>query len=591
MGFILGVKICKNYSLNELFEYKILYFLNKCKNFFKMKIIVYCLNKSNYKMRISIVLVLLFTCNMFGQVKERYSVLNLLLNDELSTFGTAFYGDNQVAFSGFRDNKKTSKNFKNDKESPFLKFYTGSISESGEIINTEIMPYSRKKRKVSYHEAGLVFTKDGKTVYFTRSAYYDKEDKLLSSDKNIKLQIYKATVTEKGKWTKIKALPFNSFEYSTGHPALSPDEKTLYIVSDIKGSYGATDIYSVSINEDGSYGRMVNLGPTINTKGKELFLYIDSESNLYFSSDSRDENVGGLDIYRSNISDGKVSAPEMMPEPINSPKDDFSFILNKPFQIGYFSSDRKNNKGKDDIYFFRHIVINECDYTIRGRVLDSITDEVKSFALVTVIDKNGEVFTSTLTDKEGKYAVSLDCDNKYILKAEDLSYRGFTDTITVKNNVVHSKFLDIKVMKVIDNKVSKDTIVTKSEEGQFVMKNDKLQLVMNPIYFDNNSSVLSNETMKTLDNVVAIMNENSEIVINVGSHTDSKDSKKYNLWLSKRRAKNTVEYIISKGVSTGRVFGKGYGESQLLNHCSDNVKCTAEEHSINRRSEFVVIKK
>src|SRR5690606_27243125 len=197
------------------------------------------------------------------------------------------------------------------------------------------------------HDGNAVFTKDGNTMYFTRNNY--KNGKRAQDEDQIShLQIFRAERVG-GQWGNIVSLPFNSESYSTAHPALSPDESILYFASDMPGSLGSFDIYSVSI-AGGKYSIPLNLG-IINTIHKEQFPFVSANNNLYFSSDGH-FGYGALDVFVSKITDTGLSEAVNVGAAVNSGYDDFSFSINSATRKGYFASNRPTGKGSDDIYSF-----------------------------------------------------------------------------------------------------------------------------------------------------------------------------------------------------------------------------------------------
>jgi tetratricopeptide (TPR) repeat protein len=201
-----------------------------------------------------------------------------------------------------------------------------------------------------YHEGPATFSRDGLTIIFTRNNTSGGRAKQ-SAEGVTKLKLYTAR-QQNGTWSDVAELPFNSDEYSVGHPSLSRDEQLLYFASDMPGGFGGTDLY-VSRYQNGRWGRPVNLGEDINTKGNELFPFVDNAGNLYFSTNGR-KGLGELDIYYATLTTLAtgliVQSVEHLDAPINSPKDDFGLITDADRRGGFFSSNRR--EGNDDIYRF-----------------------------------------------------------------------------------------------------------------------------------------------------------------------------------------------------------------------------------------------
>ncbi|MGS2739878.1 OmpA family protein [Sinomicrobium sp. M5D2P17] len=487
------------------------------------------------------------------------NVHNLAMNTEYSDFGCFIFG-NRFYFASTRPSKGRTKIYDWNKQ-PFLNIYAGNRigNEVDEIYKLE------GEINTQYHEATMVITNDGKTMYFTR----DNSDNGRRSEKDeegtVHLQLYKAIQDEEGKWGSITELPFNNVSYSVGHPALSPDEKKLYFVSDMPGGYGVTDIYVVDIQDDGSYSEPQNLGNTINTRGREMFPFVDKDGVLYFSSNGH-PGLGGLDIQKSEPQSGGFGKVENPGVPINSALDDFAFMMNEDNTEGYLSSNRLGGKGDDDIY---HFTARECMVTIRGTITDSRTEEPLVEASVRLIEPGGGVVAKVLTDVDGMYRLKGDClDGVYTVVAEQEDYRSGQKEVNVKGKEEVKADIALTPLIIAD------------------------EIVINPIYFDYDKWDIRPDAEYELEHIVSVMNAHPEMVIKIESHTDSRGNDTYNEKLSDNRAKATRDYIYSRGVAKGRIESAiGYGEKRLLNNCANGVDCTEEEHQMNRRSSFIIIKK
>jgi outer membrane protein OmpA-like peptidoglycan-associated protein/tetratricopeptide (TPR) repeat protein len=487
-----------------------------------------------------------------------YELVNLDVNTMFSDFGTSIYKDNLIfASSRNQDGKIYTWN-----NQPFLDLYKlnseGDVMEIPGDINTK------------YHESSTAFTKNGKTVYFTRNNYFKGKFKKNSKETHV-LKIYKGKIVDKV-WTKIEPLPFNNDEYSVAHPALSLDEKKLYFASDMPGTIGASDIYVVAINTDGTYGKPINLGSKINTEGRENFPFISNKGNLFFSSDGH-VGLGGLDVFKieiDKITDLETEI-ENLGKPINSSKDDFGFIINETSGKGYISSNREGGKGDDDIYSFE---IPNCIQVINGIVKDKITLELIPDAVVTLFDANNNKLETVTVGVDAAYVFKgLSCDMQYYLKVAKNGY-------LLKEKIFNTS---IKEYKPDENfLLEKETINT----GSDLFKS----LSLESIYFNYNEVSISPDAEIKLSKIINYMKEFPNLKLDVKSYSDSRGRDTYNLELSNKRNKSTRDYIINNGgISKDRVTGKGYGERQLKNHCSNGVKCSKEEHQANRRSEFIVV--
>ncbi len=487
---------------------------------------------------------------------------NLPFNSKYSDFGSYIH-DGKLYFASARggDDKKIY----GWNQEPFLDLFEITVKDdNGKKEYGTVNTINAAKINTNYHEATVAITNDGQTIYFTRDNV-DKRNKLGYDRKGTShLKLYKATL-EGGSWENIKELPFNDDLYSTGHPALSPDNKKLYFVSDREGGYGQTDIYEVDILENGKYGTPKNLGPKINTEGREMFPFVAKDSTFYFSSDGF-LNLGLLDIYKSNILKDENANPENLGAPYNSGHDDFAFFKNADSETGYFSSNRPDGQGSDDIYSFNAEI---CKQIIEGIARNERNNEPLAGVEVKLINKAGKIIETVTTDENGAYRFEADCDKTYTVLGSKKDYKDDKKEVTtsLENNKVHQADLNLTPL-IRDN-----------------------QIVINPIFFDFDKWNIRTDAEYELENIVDVMREHPNMVIKIESHTDSRGSDSYNMKLSDRRAKSTRDYIISRGIAAERIESAiGYGESQLLNKCSNGVPCTVEEHQLNRRSYFYIVR-
>ena len=490
-----------------------------------------------------------------------YSIKNLEANSENSDFGTTFYGEDKIVFSSSRKAPGVSSKKWDGNDQPFLDLYIGDVSSIGEISN--VKPFSKSVNS-KYHDAMVAFSPDLKDVYFTSNNYLHGE--LKSSN----LKIFKATIGNNGHWTDIVTLPFNSDDYSTGQPSLSKDGKKLYFVSNMPGGHGDTDVYVVSVN-DGHYGAAKNLGPTINSKYKEYTPYVDGDI-LYYSS-NRPKGNGALDIYMAKL-DGSLETPINLGKPMNSRGDDISFIIDNESQKGYFSSNRRGGVGDDDIYSFVQETVNPiCDQIVQGVIKDKITGLALSNAFVALLDNEGKKIRRIETLADGTFYFSIKCDQSYNVSGEKNGY-------FLKNEVLNTSNVNG-----FENQV---TILL--DEKEFISRNGKEMLNVRNIEFELNSATILKKSKNALATVARLMDKFPNMTIEFGAHTDARGGDGYNMWLTSSRASETVRYLISIGADPKRIVGKGYGESQLMNDCGNNVNCTEIEHGKNRRTEFVILK-
>lgn len=520
----------------------------------------------------------LFEQNKGNYLKEietnsnRYEVEPLSINSGFSDYGAAIWRDNLI-FASARQTEEVGKSkIHKWTNEAFTSLYLSKINPDGTIDDPILFPVETQKK---INEASASFTADGKTVYFTQNNIDTKKNK--DEDyKNVLLKIYRASLQTDSTWGNVVELPFNSNEFNTAHPALTPDGQWLYFASDRQGTIGQSDIFRVKIHENGEYSTPENIGNKINTEGRETFPFVSKDHYLYFSSDGR-PGLGGLDIYMAKINvDGTFGQVVNMGKPLNSSYDDFSFYIDPAAKKGFVSSNRPANTAGDNIYFFQEKKEVICQQLIYGYVFDKSTNEAIAQAKITVYNAVYDEITTLISDEQGRFTVeNMRCGKKYRLKAEAESYNTVEVTTVMGNEI--DGIVNVEIgLDPSQEKISKDDDLFK-----------KLQL--DPIYFDFDKSNIRSDAAVELAKVVEVLKMYPDIKIDVRSHTDSRGNDNYNMKLSDRRAKSTMQWMINNGISKDRITGKGYGESRLVNKCANGVPCTPEEHQANRRSEFIIV--
>ncbi|WP_437373706.1 OmpA family protein [Maribacter litoralis] len=499
----------------------------------------------------------------------RYTLGSFEYNSPYSEFAPTFYKKGLI-FSSDRDTGNFARYRHTWNAKDFLDLYEVN-ADSSSIENVKKLGENVNTR---YHESTSVVTKDGKTMYFTRNN--SEKRKTVKDDKGIvRLKILRAQMNEEGIWGEIEELPFNSDSYSVANPALSPDEKTLFFASDMPGTLGASDLFMVSINQDGTFGTPVNLGSNINTEARETFPFVTSEEILYFSSDGH-PGLGGLDVFATKIIRQDFSGKVLnVGDPINGQSDDFTFIFNEELRTGYFASNREEGLGYDDIYSFTETkpLTFDCLQKVTGTVRDKISNEVLVGATVKVIDENNVELLSAITDSDGNYNLELDCNKGNFVRALMEGYVPFEEYIGVSDGKP----------KIIDFYLERDRIT--AGFGDDLAK----LLQLSTIYFDFDKYNIRKDSEVEIEKVIAAMEKYPSLKLKVNAHTDSRGTEEYNLWLSQKRAESTVNYMINRRISSSRLVSEGFGETKLLNECEDGVKCSAAQHDRNRRSEFIIL--
>ena len=498
-----------------------------------------------------------------------YTIENAGINSKYSDYGSAIV-DNKLIFTSARDTGGVGQRKHAWTGEHFTNLYAAGVN--GELIPSNPVRYDANVNS-KFHEATPVFTKDGNTMYFTRNNYLDGK-KGKDANKVTLLKIYKATLVN-NRWTNVTELPFNSNNFSTAHPALSPDEQTLYFASDRPGTIGQSDLYKVAINSNGTYGEPINLGVEINTEGRETFPFVTKDNQLYFASDGH-PGLGGLDVFTTKINnDGSFGEVENDGAEVNSPKDDFGYYRDSEINKGFFSSNRDGGLGSDDIYRFTSK--DKCKQILKGIVTDSATGETLAGVQLILLNKQYKVIAETTSDALGYYAFDVNCRRTYHVRANKKDYTSKETKLRTPEVTGETK-LDIQL----------ESTICRVAVGDDLGKCFGIKM----IYFDLDKSNIRKEAALDLAKILDVLIQNPTIKLDIRSHTDCRQTAKYNMALSDRRAKATIAWLVSKGIDSSRLTGRGYGESQLINDCgcepTNASNCTEEQHQMNRRSEFII---
>jgi outer membrane protein OmpA-like peptidoglycan-associated protein len=484
-------------------------------------------------------------------------------NSEAGDFGASFYKDT-IVFASIRS--KAKSNYKWNDE-PYLDLYMGQLSEENELV--DIQPFS-EDINTKTHESNASFTINGEIMFFSRTNDRRVE---IKGQKIAHVKVFKADLLE-GEWENIEVLPFSSDFYSTQHPYLDKNEPKLYFSSDMSNNNGNFDLYYVEIDKNGTYGKPVNLGEEINTGYREHFPFIDDDGSLYFASD-RPDGYGGLDIYFCRKrEDGSFTPPINLGETVNSGRDDFSYYYSKNYEKGFLSS---NRTGNDKLYFLERDD-NDRTFVIKGAIIDAITKEPLTGTTVTLIDENGEIVEQMLIEDGNGYSFNVLPNTKYQIEGYKPFYITKTEGIETKDE----GFVEFDIELQLESYDSAEDLVVTDQESGYVY------IQLENIYFDLDKSAIKPQAAQTLNVLVDLLNKYPRMEVQLGAHTDSRNSDSYNLRLSKDRADATMNYLISQGIPQSRLTSKGYGESEPLVPCGDS--CTEDEYSINRRCEFLILR-
>jgi peptidoglycan-associated lipoprotein len=429
-----------------------------------------------------------------------------------------------------------------------------------------------------FEDGTPVLNSDYSRMYFTRC--------MVNKNKNYGCQIYSATAAGET-WSKADVLKITEDSIVVAHPAITPDELTLYFVSDMAGGIGGKDIWKVTrSNEGDEWSKPENMGPEINTVDDEMFPFMHPDGTLYFSSNGR-IGLGGLDIYMAKKNENGTWKVENMKYPINSSADDFGIVFEKEMERGFFSSSRKG-RGNDDIYSF---VLPPLKFNIIGEVRDDKTDMVLQDASIKSIGSDGITLEAT-SDQEGIFRFTLKPNTDYVFVATKTGYLNGKERETTKGL---DKSQDINVVIYLSNIA------------------ETIELSNSNVFYDFARWDLRPEAMVSLDQLIETLNDNPSVTIELMSHTDSRGSDEDNMVLSQKRAQSVVDYLIQKGIDPVRLSAKGYGESQpkvvtkrmneqypflrtgltLTETYINSLPNTEQQeiaHQFNRRTEFRVLR-
>ncbi len=523
-------------------------------------------------------------------------------------------------------------------------FYTLYYAK-GNGTNFGVVEAFASELSTKFHNGPVSISSTGAEMYYTSNNVTDGK-RVRDAEGITRLKIFVSKL-ENDQFGGGTSMPFNNDRYNTMHPAISYDGKTIYFASDMPDGKGGTDIWK-STFDGSSWSKPENLGDRVNTSGNESFPYVSKDGQLYFSSNGH-EGLGGMDIFAVSLNGtGKA---KNFGAPVNSAADDFGIYVNTDGMTGYFSSNREGSGDDDDIYYFKKTcvltkvtVVDEktgeplANAEVRvienGKERESLfTDETGSFERCLIAagtyefrgtkdlyrDNSTSVKGTDLMADTTGYAAKLPLKltqvnlRGRVLAANDKTPLANTKVVlingtkgttleTVTDNDGNYAFNDLERECLFEVVVAfENCSESKEKTSTMGVRGDKeivLDITMfckgavirvDNIYYDYNKWDIRSDAALELDKLVSLMNKYPAMKIEFGSHTDSRGDDKYNMTLSDKRAKSAVAYIVSKGIETKRIKAKGYGESQLLNRCANNVECFEEEHEFNRRTEIKIL--
>lgn len=504
-----------------------------------------------------------------AEKKSYYKVKNLeSVNTPLSEYAPV-YLNSELYFSASRSGSKIYE----ANGTPFSDIYKAT-TKGANVDVSSIRPLPLVINAPNVNEGCITFSPDGKIMVFGKGNSGKRKG---TNDVDLYMSRFRNDT-----WSEPTLININQPDGWDSSPAFGNDGRTLYFSSNRKGGYGGLDIYSAQMDSRGRFGKVKNLGPTINTPGDEMFPYVAENGKLYFSSDGH-PGYGMLDIFVVNRANGKTII-ENLGQPVNSTGDDFGLFLFK-VDRGFFTSNRADGKGDDDIYTF----VNEdpnlkvVNYFLQGVTLTPKKNEKGNDILpntkVTMLDDQGEVMNETVSGIDGKFNFRVYENEDYTLIGETSGYLIGREKYSTKG-----KSVPVETLKELITNITLDTILVLDR-----LEKNKIFVLQN-IYFGLDSADIRPAAALELNKLVVLLNDNPEIKIEMGSHTDSIASDSYNLQLSQRRARSTVNYLINKGIDEKRLVAQGYGENKpVARNTNPDGTDNPEGRQRNRRTEFKIL--
>ncbi|WP_136667495.1 OmpA family protein [Flavobacterium sp. H122] len=485
------------------------------------------------------------------ELNDTFDVFSTGINSPLSDIGATFFMNKYIMYSSRKTGAIGAGKDANT-NSPYNSLYCINIDNKGNLSHPYFFASVLNEEG---NEAGISFSPDQKTVYYTNSKP--------GNSKNY--QLYKASFDEtcrcSNAWIKKELVTFSNTDYSIENPCVSADGKKIYFSSNMPGGFGGYDLYTADLDENGTPSNPKNLGKEINTAADEKFPYTSPDNDLFFSSNGH-SGYGGQDVFVSRIRKKSFTQPINLGKTLNTAADEVAFILATK-KMGFVTSNRNNSKGSYDIYKFG---FEKQTNGLNGIAYEKNSKIALPNTLVSLIDADGNEIAKQFTTENGSFAFDVVPLESYTITAKKDGYLDFT--LPVKSTVGNTQ----------------TDIALEQKKAEVTTTN----ILIEHIYFDYNKASLKKESTLSLNKVYDVLTLNPEMKITINAHTDSRGSDQYNLILSDKRAGAALEYLIKKGISKDRIVSKGYGETQLLSKCTGN--CTDTEYEKDRRIEFLIAK-
>ncbi len=562
--------------------------------------------------------------HLYKADSNRYSIINLPFNSPYSEFSPSYFKDNgSIVFPSSRQSGTSISKTDVWSGNAFLDLYMSEKDPGGTLEDPKVLP---GKPNQKFHEGPATFTQTWEEMYFTRNNYVGAQKKKIGDEGIMKLKVVRAVLKD-DKWELAGELPFNSDEYSVGHPTLTKDGKIMYFASDMADDGTGQDLYK-TVLEDSFWSEPIRLMGSINTRGDEVFPFIHPDGTLYFASDGH-PGIGGLDVFSAVKNGENWENITNLGYKINTNMDDFGLIFDEEKKGGYFSSNRETGVGSDDIYEFK-----VKGLTLKGLVYDKETGDPISGAMVKVL-LNGSEINQVMTNPEGKFETTVEPDSDYQFDASKPGYLPNSHNVNTTGWTPESPEVRIpltpekKLMLsgIVVDKQSRQPIpgatvtlkntttggvdsTTSGPNGDFTFGLDpsmnynlsakKANCILSQeevfttvgmtegtvdkvlemtcflaghvihlknIYYDLDKYNIRPDAAKELEQVVEWMKQFPKLTIEMRSHCDSRASYTYNIWLSAKRAESSSNYIISREISPARITAAGFGEYLLVNEC------------------------
>ncbi len=494
-----------------------------------------------------------YTLNKIGDNGFKFETLTTGINSKYADYGSGLFMGKFISFSARKIGAIAPKDPATNE--PFTKLYCSDILENYDLTRPLLFSSILNKNE---NLATVSFSQDGNVMFFTKNKDGDTQH----------YQLYRAELNpeRQGEWIKMTKLPFNSDGYSVENPHLSKDGKTLYFASNMPSSKGGYDIFKVEVHGPDSYGEVMPIEGLINTEKDEKFPHLSVDEKFMFFSSKGHENFGGYDVFKSRRTKKGYVTILNLGNTINTQKDEIAFVPATE-RIGYITSNKEGGYGNHDIYRITEYVLKQ---TVSGKAIDFETGIPLANAEVKLIDTDGTEVGNMITNEKGEFNFPLSSFEYYtIVSGKEGFYKGSTIFNTDNRTPEYEADVTLKAIP-----------------APIVVEEEKSYIKIDNILFDYDSAKIKEISKITLNKVVATLNENPEISVALGAHTDFRGNDAYNMKLSDRRAASAVAYLISKGISKDRLTSKGYGESQPVIDCSP---CSEKEHETNRRIEFIIM--